>query len=509
MIKMFLDSLPTTGKGINWRECNNYNINGINGENKFTFKILGYEKTKKHNLTIQYNGKEYDINTSNLLRCKLGNIIGKEEKINWKYKKQQRLIDYNNDGSIKRDLTIIDIKTVKLKQLYNKKYYKYKCNICGFDGGYHWSIKDKEYKDELWIEESSLSIGKGCSCCCLTPRIVVKNINSVYKTDPWMISYIGEECAKIHTHSSNDKIKAKCPNCGKVKNKKIQINTIYRHRSIGCTCGDGIKYPNKFSYELLNQLNLLYKFDYLEHEYSPEWIGQKRYDNYFIHKGKEYILEMDGGLGHGKKDNNLNGQTAEESKSIDDYKDELAERRGIEVVRIDCDYGKLENRFKYIKQNIINNKKLNELFDLSLVDWNKCDTYALSSLIKKAWELKKHNSELTTTQIGRVIGIKDKGTIQNWLEIGNKLNHCKYKAKNNSMPIKIFDKDMNFIMMFQSAIECERQSERIFKIKLIASNIGTVCSGNRKLHKGYIFKHTSQQEYEQWLEEQNKLVQAI
>ena len=48
----------------------------------------------------------------------------------------------------------------------------------------------------------------------------------------------------------------------------------------------------------------------------------------------------------------MNGQTAEESKSIDDYKDEQARLHNIEVIRIDCNYNSIENRFAYIKQNL-------------------------------------------------------------------------------------------------------------------------------------------------------------
>ena len=77
------------------------------------------------------------------------------------------------------------------------------------------------------------------------------------------------------------------------------------------------------------------------------------YDNYFVYNNKEYILEMDGGF-H-SIDNLMNGQTVEESKSIDDYKDTMAKEHGIEVIRIDC-YYKSKDRLEYVKQNIIDSK---------------------------------------------------------------------------------------------------------------------------------------------------------
>ena len=120
-------------------------------------------------------------------------------------------------------------------------------------------------------------------------------------------------------------------------------------------CGDGVKFPNKFAFNLLEQLGL----DFVT-EYSPKWIGRKSYDFYI--PSLNLILEMDGGFHN--KDNKMSGQTKEESREIDDYKDKLAKEHGIEVVRIDCDYYILTERATYIKQNILNSK-LSTLFDLN------------------------------------------------------------------------------------------------------------------------------------------------
>ena len=44
----------------------------------------------------------------------------------------------------------------------------------------------------------------------------------------------------------------------------------------------------------------------------------------------------------------MSGQTAKESKTIDNEKNRLAKQHEIEVIRIDCDYDKIESRFKFI-----------------------------------------------------------------------------------------------------------------------------------------------------------------
>ena len=420
-----------------------------------------------------------------------------KKQINWKLEIGQRLIDYNKDGSTKRDLIIIDRKYEN-----SFKYYKYLCNMCLFNCGYHYSSRRKEYKDELWTTETHLEQRHdGCSCCNGT--VIIDSINSIYKTDTWMIPYIGEECAKTHTYNSNDKVEVICPDCGKVKHNKMLICNIYKRKSIACTCSDKISYPNKFAYELLNQLDKIYKFDYLEHEYSPNWIKPRRYDNYFIYKGVKYILEMDGGLGHGKG-NYKNNMTAEESKYIDDYKDKLAIDNGIEVIRIDCELSHLE----FIKQNILKSK-LNELFNLNNdIDWLKCGLYAISNLMKEACEYKKNNPELSTVDIGKTMGFS-RNTIKNWLKKGYLLDLCEYNSevekikgrkKNNGSSKKqlIILKNDICLKIFPSAIDLEQLSLNEFGIKLSANNIRQVCLREKKSHQGFQFKYIEdliQEEY--------------
>jgi very-short-patch-repair endonuclease len=236
-----------------------------------------------------------------------------------------------------------------------------------------------------------------------------------------MIPYIGEECAKTHTSRSKYEIYPTCPDCGRISNKKVKICDIYKCNGFSCSCSDGISYPNKFMYNILEQLGIEF-----ETEYSPEWISPRRYDFYI--PSMNLIIEMDGGLGHGKKVRNKNNKTAKDSIKIDDYKDNQAREQGIEVVRIDSDYDNMKNRFKYIKNNILTNKKLNELFDLDNIDWNKCNEFACYNLIKIASEYKNNNPNMTTTKIG-VLMKYTQNSIINWLKIGNDMNWCDYDTQ--------------------------------------------------------------------------------
>lgn len=322
---------------------------------------------------------------------------------------------------------------------------------------------------------------------------LVNNI-VVNENTKWMIQYFqkGYEEAKLYSYSSNKKIFPICPICSKIKNKKISINNIYHKHSIGCSCSDNISYPNKFAFNMFRQLDVNFI-----NEYSPKWIGTKRYDFYFKIFDKEYILEMDGYF-H-SKDNLMNNITKEESKEVDNYKDEQAKIHDIEVIRIDCDYVSIKNRFEYIKNKILNSK-LNELFNLNEISWDVCNSYGISNLIKTACEYKRNNPELTTTQIGNIMGGYNKVTIKNWLMVGRENNWCNYNpkeellksisnnGKSNGKPVEIF-KDGISLGIFPSCSELERKSLELFGIKLDHSNISLVCNGKRKSHKGYTFKY--------------------
>ena len=413
--EIFLDELPHKGKFVDWKNSVEYSVKGIYDDIEFEIEIIDYyRKNKKSYLKIKYNNNIYPISIVTLLKCKLGKILGM-------YTNEFKIEIGQTFKDDKRDLLIIDRKYKKDKTGIYRKWYKYKCHKCGFDGGEHY--KNGEYQEEYWIEESHL-LGKrktGCAVCCPTPRIIVPGINDIPTTDPWIVKYFqgGYDEAKLYTKSSGQKIYPICPDCRRIKDKLIKINNIYTEKSIGCSCTDGQSYPNKFCHSLLEQLNMNFIT-----EYSPEWIKPKRYDFYFELNEQKYIVEMDGNLGHGNIDNSMNGITKEDSRQIDDYKDKLAVEHNIIVIRIDSKISELE----YIKDKILNSE-LNNIFNLSKVNWLKCEEFALSNLVKKACEYKRDNPDMTTTQIGKIMNIS-RTTIKKYLKKGTKIwDWISYDAK--------------------------------------------------------------------------------
>ena len=489
MRKVFLENLPRTKTGtrIRWMNSIGYKVKFVYDDIEGEVEIINYDPVIQE-LIIKYNDKHYNIKTNHFNECKLGNITGKFTS-EFKYKIGQRI----NDN--KRDLTIIDRKYIKDKNNKKWKYYKYKCNKCGFDGGKHWSTKDKCYKDELWIEEGNLSSGNGCSCCSIPPQIVVEGINDIPTTDSWMIKYFqgGYDEAKKYTYNCRQKIRPICPDCKRIRNKKISIYNICRNKSIGCNCGDNKSKVSKFMFCLLDQLRYNSLINNFEAEIKFDWCtyyntykNKEQFGIYdFLIEENKLIIETDGEF-H-RKDNLMSGQTKEESKFIDNIKDKLAEENGYKVIRI-SDEGD-------IKEDILNSK-LNKLFDLNIIDWNKCYKYAERNIVKEIcdyWHLHNNinNEDLTTKDLEKNFKIRNV-TIRKYLKLGTKYGWCYYNSQEESKKIEckveIF-KDGVSLGIFSNCSELINQSETLFNIKLKASGISLVANGKQKTHKGFTFKY--------------------
>jgi len=478
MREIFLGNLPiknTNRQTFDWEKCAGEKVKFIYDEIEGEVLLVSYKK-KERSLYIKYNDEDiFKINTECFKKCMLGNLLG---VISSKFK-----LNINQEiKDNKRNLIIIDKENRKnINDGINYKWYKYKCNVCGWKEG--------------WIVESNLLKGIGCSCC--RGLTVVEGINDIPTTAPWMVKFFqgGYDEAKLYTKSSNQKIYAICPDCNTIKNKGITIASLNTNHSIGCNCGDNVSYPNKLMYNLLSQV-----ISDIDTEYSPEWcryiINKKEkqgiYDFYFKLNSKEHIVEMDGSFHN--NDNKMNGQTKEESKYIDDEKDRLAQELNIPVIRIDCSKSELG----YIKDNILNST-LADILDLSNIDWDKCEEYALSNLCKLACEYKKNNKEITVKEISNIMGI-NRVTIRIYLQKGSMLDWCEYDSKKesfkgssnsgkmNGKPVKIF-KDDTYLGVFESGNELARQSEGLFGVKLFANGISRVCTNVLDLYKGYSFEY--------------------
>lgn len=463
--KIFTDNLPKRNSLVSWKYSEGFDVkfiyNGIEG----SVNILKYENGF---LYLKYLDKPiFKISTGNFMYCKIGKLVGMENiKYDFRYNIGDTIIGENINK------TILKRYVEKNKNNCNVKKYIYRCNICGAD-------------DMIGVETTILK--NKCTCC--TNKEAKLGINTIWDTDKWMIPIINDdEFCKTHTHGSGDKVYTTCPDCGEKSKESVKVYNIYNYKKATCRyCGDGIKFPNKFAFGILEQLEL----DFIC-EYSPKWIKPKRYDFYI--PSMSLIIEMDG-VWH-NVDNKMSGQTKEESKAIDDYKDNMAKEHGIEVIRIDCDYRTLEERADYIKKNILNSK-LNLLLDLSKVNWESIEMFALSNRIKEASDLWNTGS-FTTTELSKYMKI---GRVSPYLKIGDKYGWCVYNpynesrntiirnANSNSKEVEVF-KDGISLGVFKNASEISKKSEELFGVFLYACEISRVCNNTKDQYKGFVFKYT-------------------
>jgi len=444
--ELSLEYLPHRGKLINWKELVGKFVHFLYGDIEGFIEIVEYY-IEENKIKTRYKDIEYITTTSNFQKIKISNCLGIKRKNSKKVGFEYNVGDIitTNNGKIKI------IKQIRVGEK-NIRSYEYKCLIDG---------------DIDTIREYDLI--KGCGCKVCSNHKVVKGINDIATTHPYLVKYFKNiEDTYTHSYGSKDNFIFKCPDCGC---EKEMIIVFFIKQNYCCPkCSDGISVAQKIMFNIFEQLNV----DFIT-EYNPDWIKPRRYDFYFKIQDKKYILETDGGWHI--KDNNRSGQTKEKSKSIDDYKDEQAVLNGIEKpIRIDCNYGS-KDRFEYIRQNILNSKKLNKLFDLSKIDWNKCFDFSLSSRIKEACEYKKNNPNMATGDISKIMKLSQ-SSITNFLKVGNEMGLCYYDTKEeikksgkiNSKKVICLDDGL----IFDSA----REAGRFYKCH--GNKVSAVCRGERQ-----------------------------
>lgn len=333
---------------------------------------------------------------------------------------------------------------------FNKKGYWFKC------------LDHPNHEAELKSIRDFTQGKKGCIVCI--------QCNTIEITHPHLATFlVNKEDGLKYSIWSHGEVFLKCPDCG--YEKKMRIGTLMR-QGFGCPkCSDGISYPNKIMFNLLDQLQLNFK-----PEYSPEWMSPKRYDFYIELEDKKYIVEMDGAW-H-EKDNNMSGQTKEESRIIDNYKDDLAIEHDIIVIRIDSSRSELE----FIKTNILNSK-LAQLFNLFDINWVKCHEYACSSLVRSICDL-WNSGVKNTTNIMSILKL-GRGSVIRYLKQGSQLGWCDYDANITRLLNWERFKDIGGynkkkVICLTTGEVFNSQTEAGKKYNTPSSGINRCCNGQRK-----------------------------
>lgn len=206
--------------------------------------------------------------------------------------------------------------------------------------------------------------------------------------------YLSEEQMKNIMPGSNKKIDVSCPYCGTVK--QIAPHTLLA-QGLSCICNDKRTFPNKFVYDVLSQLKIVF-----EPEYTPLWSKGLRYDIYL----SEYncIIENHGGQHY--QECSLTSRTLQEEQENDRYKEELAYSNGIShYIVLDC----RKSTTNHIKNSIMSSNLPCLLgFVESDINWNHATEYATKGSIKLVSDL--YNSGMKVKEISDVLHITIKYT---------------------------------------------------------------------------------------------------
>jgi len=360
-----------------------------------TTPIVKPVKWMDYNKNVKDDGKYYCQKCAMKLyggeRARLGHLKGRKTFYEWCVTNNQQ------------DLL--------LKWDYDKNEYNpedINCNSKGTDGKGYWfkCLDHPEHKSEQ-RNISSLVCGKQASINC-------NQCNKVGVTHPELLKYfVNKEDAYKYSAYSSKKVKMVCPNCGNIKTMPIGSLFI---QGLGCRkCSDGVSYNEKIIFSILEQLNLEFKVELSKTTF--DWCGSYRYDFYICNMN--IILEAQG-LQHYEQTNRKGARTLLEEQKNDKSKNELASKNGIaNYITIDCRYSQLE----FIKKNILSSQ-LAKLYDLSKIDWLKCQEYAYKSLVKTACNMWCEGIK-NPVEIGKILKISET-TARHYLKQGNKLNWCKY-----------------------------------------------------------------------------------
>lgn len=329
----------------------------------------------------------------------------------------------------------------------------------------------------------SLVEGSSKSCGCLRGEIGNKNfvfeVGKIIKLKHGSFEVLEQKrCVRDFEKIKDKKYICKCVNCG-------EINEISEHSllsNIGSckACSDTRSFGERYFYWFLKQTGVDFKT-----EYSPSWMKRKRFDFYFKYNDDNVIVEIDGSQHYNRSHKRL---TCEEVKEIDEYKQKVAESKGFKVIRIKCE--------KSIKESIVEsiiNSDLQNYFDFSNMDWEKCFYMSMSSKQRKACELWNEGIN-STKKISEILGINQNYVSKLLTQCSNS-GFCDYNpkeemekgAKCSTNGKKLICKNNGKV--YDSTSECSRRSLEDFGIFLKGSSIARVCRKERESYKGFRFEY--------------------
>lgn len=299
--------------------------------------------------------------------------------------------------------------------------------------------------------------------------IVCNQCNTIGFHFPHFSRYlVNKEDINNHSIQSSKYVLMKCPDCGYERERAI--NTLV-NRGFSCPrCSDGVPYPEKFLFNVLEQL-IDKDFQTQLSKITYKWCNSCRYDFYLNRNNT--IIETHG-IQHYEETKNDRWGTLEKIQENDFNKEQLAKNNGIEsYIVIDCRY----SNTKWIKNSVMNSalpKLLN--FKESDIDWLKCDEFACSSFVQKACHL-WNNGIKDLDEIAKELK-RHKQTINNYLKQGVKFGWCDYTKEKSSNYLN--NKKIKRVICLTTGEVFDSITKASKKLHVSTQNISICCAGKSK-----------------------------
>jgi hypothetical protein len=257
-------------------------------------------------------------------------VAGVNRRNNVKYEKTLEFFAIKND----RQYLLNEFSSINIKKPNEISYgtadkYLWICPKC-----------NNEYDTSVAARTNTES---GCPYC--TGVRVLKGYNDLWTTHPEVATLLYDSNRGFEvTYGSVKKEIFQCKECGNIE-PKILNNII--NQGFSCSkCSDGISYPEKFIYSILEQINITF-----ERQKVFEWAIDKKYDFYL--PPLNMIIETHGRQHYEESFNYRGSRTLMEEQQNDRLKEDLAKSNNInEYITLNGDYVKTWNSLLEVESEL-------------------------------------------------------------------------------------------------------------------------------------------------------------
>lgn len=322
---------------------------------------------------------------------------------------------------------------------------------------------------DTWLANPSYFLTSHTECPACLGIKAVPGLNSMWDTRPDIARMLKDKSVGFGiTRGSNEKVPFVCPVCG--ADCMMSPHSVLTNGITCKACGDGIGYPNKFIFNVLKQMGILFQT-----EKKFLWSSNRRYD--FFIPSTQTIIEVHG-MQHYVNSSGVFRRSLEEEQSNDLFKQEMALKNGIEnYIVIDARYSNADWISRHILQS-----DLSKFSSIINVNFDECDAFSEKSLVVSACQL--WDSGMSKKEIVKELSLSIT-TVYSLLKKGSKSGLCLkdiYEPKTKKIVVKM-DKylhNQKKVICLNTGVIYNSITEAATICNTGTGNISAACIGYKK-----------------------------